>query len=258
MGATQYFSGRKQAKEAAENRPTFETPQAVQDSLTKAQNAAVTGLSGEAKQQARRDIDRNQAQAYTQAGSRKAGLTGISAINQQGQDASLNLAVQDAAMMQASQQRKDEEIYRQQGITGAYQAQEWQLNEYDPNRELAARGQANVGAGIQNMLKGAITGGTAAASGIAGLGGGTEEVAGMSRVAGSSFGGGGQVAEAGLTNPYQQQAGTLGNPAALSNAGAPATGLNFNPTPVTPGLGTPPPTFNNSRINYSPQSIRSY
>lgn len=150
MGAVQYFSGRKKAKEAEENRPEYQIPEGITGNVNLAKQQALVGMPDAVRQRHMRDLQRGQAAAYGQADTRKAGLTGIAAINQQGLDSLGNITAQDAAMMQQNQQR----VFGAQETLSQYQDQQWKLNEYDPNRRQAASGEAMMGAGIQNIAGG--------------------------------------------------------------------------------------------------------
>jgi len=237
VGISQRSKGKKLAAEAAENRPTFEIPDAVQANVDKAKNQQVVGMAEPVRQQAMRDIDRGQAGAYAASGSRKGGLSGIAGINQQGQDARFGVNAQDAAMMQASQQQKDANIYAQQGLLGQYQAQQWQINEFDPNREMAAQGAAMQGSGMQNIMGGMDTLGSAGIS-MMGMGGGAPAAPAAPAAAGAA-GGAARTTPSGLSTQPPGYENSIQAPAATAGEGFGNYGFN-------------------NRTSYSPNGIRSY
>jgi len=182
MGALQYFGGKRKSREAgrlAEQRPQFEVPEEIIQNVQLAKQQAMVGMPEEQRRAAMRDISRSQAFTAGQLGTRKAGLTGLGALNQQTQDASLNLAAQDAAMRQANQGR----VFEQQDLLGQYRAQEFEINRLQPHLQqlqaLRGESQGLLGAGLQNIGAGIQTAGLADWAGRRGGLGGAPGAGGM-------------------------------------------------------------------------------
>lgn len=145
FGLHQYLEGKKIAK--GNNRPTYEIPPEIAQNLSQAQQQALQGLPEEQKQQYISNLQRSSAYGLSQLGSRKAGLSGIAAINQNQNDAYGNLLAQDSAARMQNQQQ----LYGQRQNMADYKTQAFQFNKVDPYYETLARSEALKGAGIQNI-----------------------------------------------------------------------------------------------------------
>jgi len=132
LGAAQLAYGLWKQKK--NKRPTYEIPSEIQANLTLAQQQAMQGLPEEQKQQFLNNVQRSQAFSMSQLGSRKAGLAGVAAINQQGQDAYGNLLSMDA---QARMQNQNK-LYAANQTMADYKDQAFQINKSNPYYEQVA------------------------------------------------------------------------------------------------------------------------
>jgi len=168
---TAIYSGVRAAKQKKEakkledqNRfPGQDTPDAVKEAEQLAQNAANTGLPGASMQMAQRGIDRNTATALGAAKSRGSGLAAIPYIQQQANDANLNLSAADANM----RAQKQAQLINQKNAVGAYQQNAWDWNKKQRYIQNAAAVRALLGASRENMNN-AIDRGLGAATSVAG------------------------------------------------------------------------------------------
>jgi hypothetical protein len=151
LGAAQLGYGLYQ--QSKNKRPTYEIPPEIKANMTLAQQQALQGLPEEQKQQFINNTQRSQAFSMSQLGSRKAGLSGVAAINQQGQDAYGNLMAQDA---QARMQNQNK-LYAANQTMADYKDQAFQLNESNLYYEKTAQNNAMMGAGIQNLTGGLLS-----------------------------------------------------------------------------------------------------
>lgn len=135
-------------------RPNYSIPQDVLDNLTDAEIQALRGLPAEQRQQYLDNIMRSQQASLGAMGDRKAGLSGLAGVQQQSNDAYRNLLSMDAqARMDAEQ--------RLQGVrtqVADAKDKEWQLNELNPYMETMQAAEAMRGAGLQNIMGGAMAG----------------------------------------------------------------------------------------------------
>lgn len=168
---TAIYSGVRAAKQKRDakkledkNRmPTQETPEAVKEAEQLAQNAAGVGLPGASYQQAQRNIGRSASTAIGAARDRGSALAAIPYIQQQSNDATLNLDVADAnARMQKQQQ-----LIGQKNLVGQYQQNAWDWNKKQKYLNNAATIRALLGASNENMNN-AIDRGLGAVAGVAG------------------------------------------------------------------------------------------
>jgi hypothetical protein len=146
---------RKKADKLDKNnvRPTYEIPLEIQQNLSQAQQQALQGLPEEQKQQFISNLQRSSAYALSQGSSRRGGLAGISAINQNQNDAYGNLLVQDAGARMQNQQQ----LYGMRQNMVDYKDKQWGINKENPYYEMVAKAESLRGAGAQNISSGAQT-----------------------------------------------------------------------------------------------------
>lgn len=137
-------------KQSKNKRPTYEIPQEIKENLTDAQQTALMGLPEEQRQMFLSNVQRGAAMGLSQMSSRKGGLAGIAALNQNQNDAYGNLLAMDS---QARMQNKGA-LMQQRQVMADYKDQAFQLNKLNPYYENTAQNQAMIGAGMQNMSQG--------------------------------------------------------------------------------------------------------
>jgi len=148
LGAVQLGIGLYNQKHT--KRPTYEIPPEVAAGLNEAQRQALQGMPEEQRQQAISDMQRGQAYSLSQASSRKGGLQGIAALNEnqnRGYATLANLSSQMRAQKQA-------QVFNQLQNVADYKGQKFQLNQLNPYYEKTAQNQAMIGAGMQNISQG--------------------------------------------------------------------------------------------------------
>lgn len=148
LGAAQLAYGLWKQKK--NKRPNYEIPPEIQANLDQAETAALQGLPEEQKQQYLNSLKRQQTFSLAQANSRKAGLTGLAALNQQGNDAYANMLSMDAQTRMANQDK----VYGMRQTLADYKDQAFQLNKSNPYYEQTAENNALIGAGMQNVSQG--------------------------------------------------------------------------------------------------------
>jgi len=164
IAGTQYGVGKYNQKKDEKKRPQYNIPDEISQNLNQAQQQALQGLPEVQKQQYLNNLQQSTAYSLGQTSSRKGGLTGIAALNQnqiQGQQDLMSLDAQ--ARMQ-----------NQQGLMGQrqnmadYKQQEFQINKLNPYYENIARNEALTGALFQNVNNAV---GMGASIGMSGMGG---------------------------------------------------------------------------------------
>lgn len=163
-GIAQYIKGRKLAKE--NKRPSYEIPNEIKQNLTQAQMMALEGLPAEQKKQYVDNIQRSQNFTLGAMDDRKAGLTGLSSLMQNSNDAYRNLLSMDAQAKQANQQQ----LMGQRGIMANYKDKAFDFNKVQPYEAAAQAAQAMQGAGMQNAFGGLSSIGGSLSGGAGGLG----------------------------------------------------------------------------------------
>ena len=148
LGAAQLLYGLNQKKK--NKRPEYEIPPEIQQNLTQGQMEALQGLPEAQKQMFIQNVSRSQSAGLGQLSSRKAGLTGVAAMNQNANDAYSNLLAQDASAAMQNRSR----LYDLRQNMANYKDQQFQLNKMNPYYEKAAQSEALMGAGMQNMSQG--------------------------------------------------------------------------------------------------------
>ena len=147
-GIAQYISGQKKAK--ANVKPTYEIPTEISQNLTQAQMQALEGLPPEQKKQYVENVQRQQNFGLNALGDRKAGISGLAALTQGGNDAYNNLLTADA---QARQGNLDK-LMGQREQMAQFKDQEFQINKMQPYQQKAEAAAGLQGAGMQNIYGG--------------------------------------------------------------------------------------------------------
>ena len=150
-----------QADEAAKNRPVYQIPEEIKQNLTQAQQQALHGLPEEQKRQYIENVQRGSAQSLASSQSRKGGLTGITAINQQ-QGQAYNQMLSADAQARAQNQRQ---LMGARGDMADYKDQAFQFNVVDPYYEKIAGDKQRSEDLAQNLTSSAGMATKAAGSG---------------------------------------------------------------------------------------------
>lgn len=143
-------------KNAHNKRPTYEIPKEISDNLGQANQQSLQGMSQESKNYAETQSNRNAAYALSQSNSRKGGLAGLGAINQNQNDFASQMATQDAAVRA---QNMDKLAGARQTMAD-YKDQAFKFNKVDPYQEKQAQANALIGAGTQNISGGLMSAGS--------------------------------------------------------------------------------------------------
>ncbi len=154
VGAGVGLYGAYTQNEADDNRPKYEIPSEIKANLSQAQQQALQGLPEEQKAQFIKNMQRQTAYGLGQASSRKAGLIGISGMNQQNNDALENLSVADAQARMANQDK----LSGARSQMADYKGQEFQINQENPYYEGKAQQQAQRGANLDSINNAVNTG----------------------------------------------------------------------------------------------------
>lgn len=148
LGAAQLLYGMSQQKK--NKRPEYVIPEEIGQNLNQAQQQALQGLPEAQKQQYLNNLQQSTAYALQQSSSRKGGLTGIAALNQQNIQGNQNLLAMDAQARMQNQQQ----LMAKRNQMADYKQQAFQLNSLNPYYEKTAQNQALMGAGMQNVSQG--------------------------------------------------------------------------------------------------------
>lgn len=154
-GAIQYFKGKNDQKR--NNRPTYQIPDEAKQNLSLAQQMAAQGLPEQQRQNYIENIQRSNASALSELGSRKAGIAGVAALDQRSKDSYQNLLGMDSQARMANQRY----LFEQNQNMANYQDQAFQVNSLNPYYEKTARNEALMGAGLQNVGRGIQMGASA-------------------------------------------------------------------------------------------------
>lgn len=151
-GVYQAFKGNQMAKSM--DMPEYEIPQEVLDNLTDAQIQAIRGLPQEQISLYLDNVARSEQSALEAMSTRNAGLTGLSNVQQQSNDANRDLLSMNAQQRQANEKalidvRKDVAGYRDKAF---------QTNQMQPYLDMMKGAEAMKGAGIQNIMGGVQAG----------------------------------------------------------------------------------------------------
>ncbi len=148
LGAVQMGIGLANKKK--NKRPTYEIPPEVAAGLNEAQRQALQGMPEEQRQQAISDMQRGQAYSLSQASSRKGGLQGIAALNE-----NQNRGYATLANMSSQIRRQNQgQLFNQLQNVANYKDQKFQVNQLNPYYEKVAQNEAMIGSGMQNISQG--------------------------------------------------------------------------------------------------------
>jgi hypothetical protein len=181
-GITGFFQRRAAKKALAKlSRPQYQIPEEILKTQKMAEQDANEGLPSEQYNKAQQDIQRRQNSAISMATDRRSGLMALPKIQQQSNDASLNLNVADAQARMSNKQR----LYGIMGQTAQYRDKAWNINKMQPYERDYNYNMNLLGAGNQNLLAGGekIFGGVGSLLG-AGGGGSGESGSGKSKANG--------------------------------------------------------------------------
>lgn len=150
-GIAGFFQRQKAKRELAKlKRPEYEIPQEILRSQKMAEQAANEGLPSQQYNQGQQNIQRQQNRAISMASDRRGGLMALPGIQQQSNDASLNLDVKDAQARMSNQQR----LYGISGQTAQYRDKAFNINKKQPYDEDKSYYMQLLGAGNQNLISG--------------------------------------------------------------------------------------------------------
>ena len=151
IGAAQYFSGRKMAKNNV--RPDYQIPDTIKQNLSQAQMTALEGLPPAAKEQYINNLQRSANFGLSAMSSRKGGLAGLGALQQNQNDAYNNLLSQDAIAHQNNQAG----LMNARTQYAGFQDKQFELNKLNTYLQKQQTAQGLQGAGIQNAFGGLNT-----------------------------------------------------------------------------------------------------
>lgn len=153
------LSQKRKARNALANlhRPEYEIPNEVLQNQKMAQMAAAQGLPSEQYNQAMQSIQRQQNRGLAAATSRRGALMALPGIQQQANDALLNLNVKNAQARMANRQQ----LYGINNQVAGYRDKAFQINKMQPyqqdynyNMDLLGMGNQNFYSGIDKLLGG--------------------------------------------------------------------------------------------------------
>tara|TARA_R100000995_G_scaffold48023_1_gene22882 strand:- start:8555 stop:9319 length:765 start_codon:yes stop_codon:yes gene_type:complete len=136
------------------DRPTYEIPQEILDSLTDAQIQALRGMPAEQKQQYLDNVMRSQQASLDAMGDRKAGLAGLAGVQQTALDAYRNMLSMDAQQRQANEQA----LQNTRGVVAGFRDKAFDYNQAQPYDQTMAAAEGMTGAGMQNIMGGVQAG----------------------------------------------------------------------------------------------------
>ncbi len=148
MGIYQTMQGNEMKNSM--DRPTYEIPQEILDSLTDAQVQALRGMPAEQKQQYIDNVMRSQQASLEAMGDRKAGLAGLAGVQQTAVDAYRNMLSMDAQQRQLNEQN----LQRTRGVVAGFKDKQFDYNEAQPYDQTMAAAEGMIGSGIQNTFGG--------------------------------------------------------------------------------------------------------
>ena len=168
FGASQSQKAKGQLEDL--ERPEFEIPEEILQNLSQAERMALEGLPAQERQLFVEDIQRTIQTGGAQLQERGLGVAGVTGLVQQQTDAFRQLLQMDVAAKREGQAG----LAQARGSVAAFKEKQFQLNQLDPFLQESLKLEALQGAGIQNIMTGIGTIGSAGANigGIPGLGGG--------------------------------------------------------------------------------------
>jgi len=152
-GLYQTIKGSRLAKKAAAMDATYQIPQEIKDKLSASQLMALEGLPADQKKQYIDNLQRNAMFGLNAMGDRKAGLTGLSTLVQNQNDAARNLLSMDAQARQQNQIR----LGQTQSEMAGYRDKVFDINKYRPKVDATNQANAMLGAGERNLYGGLST-----------------------------------------------------------------------------------------------------
>lgn len=151
-GIYQAVKGNQMARSM--DRPEYEIPQEVLDNLTDAQIQALRGLPQEQISLYLDNVARSEQSALEAMSTRNAGLTGLSGVQQQSNDAYRDLLSMDAQQRQANEKA----LMGVRSDVAGYRDKAFQTNQMQPYLDMMQGAEAMKGAGIQNIMGGVQAG----------------------------------------------------------------------------------------------------
>lgn len=151
-GIYQAVKGNQMARSM--DRPEYEIPQEVLDNLTDAQIQALRGLPQEQISLYLDNVARSEQSALEAMSTRNAGLTGLSGVQQQSNDAYRDLLSMDAQQRQANEKA----LMGVRSDVAGYRDKAFQTNQMQPYIDMMQGAEAMKGAGIQNIMGGVQAG----------------------------------------------------------------------------------------------------
>jgi hypothetical protein len=157
VGLGSFLWNKHKAEKDALNRPTYTPPEEVGNGLAFANQMAMQGTPEQILQQGRTQDYRAAAFGLGQTSSRKGGLAGVAALNQNLMDSEARRMAQSSA----DQFRNQQNLYGQLENVANHKDQAWELNQLNPYQLSMQRSSANRGALYQNLNKSIQLGGQA-------------------------------------------------------------------------------------------------
>jgi hypothetical protein len=151
-GIYQAVKGNQMARSM--DRPEYEIPQGVLDNLTDAQIQAIRGLPQEQISLYLDNVARSEQSALDAMSTRNAGLTGLSNVQQQSNDANRDLLSMNAQQRQINEKA----LMSARTDVAGYEDKAFQTNQMQPYLDMMQGAQAMKGAGIQNIMGGVQAG----------------------------------------------------------------------------------------------------
>lgn len=160
LGASEYAINENAYNKQAANRPQYQIPAEVQQGLSYAENNALEGLPEEQKQQFVSNLQRGASYSLGQTQSRKGGLQGIAALNENQNTSYGGLMASDAA----ARYERQKNVYGQLSNVADHKSMQFQVNQLNPflqkqEYDAAQRGAAeqNINSGISSGISGALS-----------------------------------------------------------------------------------------------------
>ncbi len=128
-------------------RPTYEIPDEIKQNLSSAQLRVLQGIPAAQQQLFIQNLQRGTSFNLREAGTRKAGIAGLAALNENQNQAYLGLT----AANQAAQQQNEAALTAARSQMAEYKDQKFQVNDLNKYYEDEAKAQAQQGALLQNV-----------------------------------------------------------------------------------------------------------
>lgn len=157
LGLGEFLWNKHKAKQDAANRPVYTPPAEVGQGLAFANHMAMQGTPERILEQGRTQDYRTASFGLNQIGSRKGGLAGVAAVNQNLMDSEARRMAQSSA----DQFRNQQNLFGQLDNVANHKDQAWELNNLNPYQLSMQRDSANRGALYQNLNKSLQLAGTA-------------------------------------------------------------------------------------------------